>query len=51
MKTPPEPGGRGEPFRVDELARRLEAGRLLTAEAELLSYSYDGALDRARPDA
>ncbi|MBI4346493.1 MAG: FAD-binding protein, partial [Elusimicrobia bacterium] len=24
---------------------------LLTAEAELLSYSYDGALDRARPDA
>src|SRR5579863_10314105 len=34
-----------------ELARRLGPGGLLTAEADLAAYSYDGALDKHRPDA
>jgi glycolate oxidase subunit GlcD len=33
------------------LAGTLSAGALLTGEAELANYSYDAALDRARPDA
>src|SRR5271157_1769795 len=33
------------------LARRLGPGGLLTTEADLAAYSYDGALDKRRPDA
>lgn len=35
----------------DSLSAELRSGRLLRSETELLSYSYDGALERARPDA
>jgi glycolate oxidase subunit GlcD len=34
-----------------EALRRSIGGELLTGEADLLTYSYDAALDRARPDA
>ena len=34
-----------------ELGAQLAPGSLLTSAAELAVYSYDGALDRARPDA
>ncbi|MBI5245689.1 MAG: FAD-binding protein [Elusimicrobia bacterium] len=34
-----------------ELRARVGPGSLLTSPAELAVYSYDGALDRARPDA
>ncbi|MCX5787707.1 MAG: FAD-binding protein [Elusimicrobia bacterium] len=34
-----------------DLAGLAPGASLLTSEADLLSYSYDGALDRARPDA
>ncbi|MBI4423933.1 MAG: FAD-binding protein, partial [Elusimicrobia bacterium] len=33
------------------LLDELPGGAVLTSQAERLSYSYDGALDRARPDA
>lgn len=39
------------PLDASQLARRLDGGVVLTNEAELHAYSYDGALDRARPDA
>ncbi len=35
----------------DSLARKLSPGAVLTSPAELAVYSYDGALERARPDA
>jgi glycolate oxidase len=34
-----------------ELEASVAAGSLLTSEADLATYSYDGALERARPDA
>ena len=34
-----------------ELSRAVAPGSLLTSAADLATYSYDGALDRARPDA
>ena len=34
-----------------ELGSAVSAGALLTSAADLAVYSYDGALDRARPDA
>ena len=34
-----------------ELSALLERGAVLAGEADVLAYSYDGALDRARPDA
>ena len=39
------------PGRLAELRARVAPGSLLVSEAELAVYSYDGALDRARPDA
>ena len=38
-------------MRLTELRARVAPGSLLTSPAELAVYSYDGALDRARPDA
>ncbi len=37
--------------RLSGLRSLLDGGSLLTGEADLLSYSYDGALDRGRPEA
>ncbi|MBI4376792.1 MAG: FAD-binding protein [Elusimicrobia bacterium] len=37
--------------RLSALAGRLPAAVVLTDEAALLAYSYDGALDRGRPEA
>lgn len=36
---------------VADLGSRVAPGSLLTSPADLAVYSYDGALDRARPDA
>ncbi len=36
---------------LDELRGALGESRVLTGEADLLTYAYDGALDRARPEA
>lgn len=38
-------------MRLDELRARVSPGSLRSSPAELAVYSYDGALDRARPDA
>lgn len=38
-------------MRLDELQARVAPGSLLSTPTELAVYSYDGALDRARPDA
>jgi glycolate oxidase subunit GlcD len=38
-------------MRLDELRARVSPGSLFSSPAELAVYSYDGALDRARPDA
>ncbi|MBI4060422.1 MAG: FAD-binding protein [Elusimicrobia bacterium] len=38
-------------MRLAELREQVAPGSLLCAPAELSAYSYDGALDRARPDA
>ncbi len=37
-------------MRLAELAAQLTPGSLLSSPTELAVYSYDGALDRARPD-
>ncbi len=34
-----------------ELSAQVAPGSLITSATELAVYSYDGALDRARPDA
>ncbi|MBI5202938.1 MAG: FAD-binding protein [Elusimicrobia bacterium] len=39
------------PVDAFELERALAGGKLLTSDADLHAYSYDGALERARPDA
>ncbi len=36
---------------LEELKRLVSPGALLTSSSELAVYSYDGALERARPDA
>jgi glycolate oxidase subunit GlcD len=36
---------------LSELAPKLSPGSLLTSAADLATYSYDAALDRAKPDA
>ncbi|MBI4051851.1 MAG: FAD-binding protein [Elusimicrobia bacterium] len=36
---------------IAELERVADKGRLLTDEVDILSYTYDAALDRARPEA